>query len=137
MASLTKQPACLRCKTTELRALSSPEEIAFWQCPTCKRDYAQRPGQALHFRWLHPISVVLSSVLFGETLTAEQAERTVKGLAPFSPDQRRQMADEIRLELDEPTQQVREILRNPQSEEDLRRFLALSADLLMIDTGTS
>jgi hypothetical protein len=32
---------------------------------------------------------------------------------------------------------VREILRNPQHEEALRRFLALSADLLVTDTGTS
>ena len=51
---------CLRCKTVPLtEAGPSDPRIAFFECPSCRRQYALRPGKQLTFRWLHPISLAL------------------------------------------------------------------------------
>ncbi len=50
--------------------------------------------------------------------------------AQKSPDLLRLIANEIRSELAHPTQQVRDILDLPASEEDLRDFLRMVADIL-------
>jgi hypothetical protein len=42
---------------------------------------------------------------------------------PNEPEAARRMIEEIELELTQPTQQVRDILDNPQTEEKCRQFL--------------
>jgi hypothetical protein len=72
---------------------------------------------------LHPISLALYCILF---------KRDPVSAAPFvsgeltrgrSRDASLKMIEEIELELQRPTQNVREILDNPQSEEECREFL--------------
>ena len=115
---------CLRCSGVELARLpESTEEITFFECPSCHRHYALSPGHSLNYRWLHPVSLALYCVLFNrEPLSAAPfvAKELVRGR---SRDASLKMIEEIELELERPTQNVREILDNPQSEEECREFL--------------
>jgi len=54
---------------------------------------------------------------------------------PFSRDQLRQMISEIRIELEHPTQNVRDILDLKGNETDLREYLDLVADRLSLKLG--
>jgi hypothetical protein len=77
----------------------------------------------LTYRWLHPVSLALYCILFNRApLSAAPfvAEELMRGR---SRDASLKMIEEIELELQRPTQNVREILDNPQSEEECREFL--------------
>ena len=115
---------CLRCSGVELTRLpESSEEITFFECPSCHRHYARSPGHSLTYRWLHPVSLALYCILFNrEPLSATPfvAKELMRGR---SRDASLKMIEEIELELQRPTQNVREILDNPQSEEECREFL--------------
>ena len=112
---------CLRCKTVSLKELPPLDpRITFFECPNCGRHYALKPGKQLTFRWLHPISVILYDVIFDDTPTQRAASigDRFAGLPP-------EFVKEIRLELDDPTQQVRDIVGCMASEEELREYLRL------------
>jgi hypothetical protein len=69
---------------------------------------------------LHPISLVLYEILFD----SNPLERLEKSGGPSEPPEvLLRMAEEIELELTQPTQQVRDILDNPQTEEQCRQYL--------------
>jgi hypothetical protein len=118
-------PLCLRCRNIRTRYLEGwSQNITFFECPSCHRQYARDKSGTLTFRWPHPISLALNCVLFSENPIAE-APRVAKLLASkpssLAVDA---MAGEIELELEQPTQDVRNIVNNPQSEEVCRQFLA-------------
>jgi transposase-like protein len=116
-------PHCLRCKTTDLVALDSPDGISFFECPNCHRNFARKAGGAMCFRWLHPISLVLYPVSF-EADPVQQCARVADMFAKEkSSEQIKLIVQEIKLELDDPTQQVRDILECSASEEDVRKYL--------------
>jgi hypothetical protein len=118
------EPLCLRCDGVELvRADEVSPEIAFYACPQCGRRYAQRPGGALTFRWLDPISVALYPVIFTEAPEKVDPLRIDEQFSHVSPDQLAAMAAEIRLELETPTQPVRDILDCRAPEAELRAYL--------------
>jgi len=105
------------------RLPESSEEITFFECPSCHRHYARRPGHSLTYRWLHPVSLALYRILFNqEPLSAAPfvADELMRGR---SRDASLKMIEEIEWELKRPTQNVREILDNPQSEDECREFL--------------
>src|SRR5215467_10773854 len=114
----------LRCAGVELTPISSPAGIEFFECPKCSRHYARKPGGRLTFRWLHPVSLPLYAVLF----VTDPLERTCavadQFVAERSAEEMNRIADEIQLELEHPTQNIREILDNPQTENQCRAFLA-------------
>ena len=116
---------CLRCIGVRLvRSEPFSPEIEFFNCPACRRDYARRPGHSLTFRWLHPISLVLYDKLFDVNLRDRvKTPQKVAGLPSDPPEVLWQMIEEIELELTHPTQQVRDIVGNPQTEEQCREFL--------------
>ena len=115
---------CLRCPDVTLRTLDRTREISFFECPACGRHYAQKKSGTLTYRWLHPISLPLYCVLFSKEPVAE-APRVAAHIADTrSAVELEAMTREIELELEQPTQQVRAILDNPQSEEACRAFLA-------------
>lgn len=121
---------CLRCKTTALIPLASPDEISFYECPQCRRQFARKPGHALHFRWMQPISVALYPVIF-EQNPEQGCEQVADTLAEQkSTEWIRLLIQEIRLELADPTQQVRDILDCRATEEDLRAYLRCLAEQL-------
>jgi len=129
------QPYCLRCKTAELVALPSPDDTSFFECPKCHRNFVRKAGGALCYRWLHPISLVLYPVMFDGD-PGRDCERVAEMFATQkSSEQIKLIVQEIRLELDDPTQQVRDILECSASEEDLRKYLRCVADRLEKRTG--
>jgi hypothetical protein len=132
---IVSQLHCLRCKTIELVALASPDGISFFECPECHRNFARKAGDALCFRWMHPISLVLYPVIF-EPDPLQHCERVAAMRAQEdSVEQIRLMVQEIGLELDDPTQQVRDILDCRASEEELRKYLRCVAERLAKNAG--
>lgn len=125
----TSHIQCLRCKTVPLTVLeASDSQIAFFECPDCRRHYALQPGKQLTFRWLHPISLALYAVQFDES-PAGREEEVARSLIRGRPAEHLELiVREIRLELHEPTQQVRDILDCRASESELRTFLRSVAD---------
>jgi hypothetical protein len=124
------QPCCLRCKTSELTAVASPSGISFFECPKCHRNFARKPGGALCFRWPHPIGLILYSVIFADD-PGQDCERVADLFAKQQSSERiKLIVQEIKLELDDPTQQVRDILECNASEDDLRKYLRCVADRL-------
>ena len=115
---------CLRCKTVPLtEAGPSDPRVAFFACPSCGRHYALQTGKQLTFRWLHPISLALYPVQFDESPSGRAAEVATLLVREQPAEQLELFARETRLELEEPTQQVRDILECRASEGELRAFL--------------
>src|SRR5262245_23658617 len=122
---------CLRCKTVTLTEVGPVRpDIRFFECRRCRRQYALEPSKQLTFRWLHPITLAL----YGVIVDADPVARAVSAATMFieqqTPEQSQQMIDEIRLELADPTQQIRDTLDCRASEEKLREFLRVFADNL-------
>ncbi len=118
---------CLRCAGAALTPTDSAESVKFYVCPACTRRYAQTVGGALTERWPGPLGVVLYGVQF-ESRPQGRAADISSRLAHLDRDI---IAAEIRRELAQPSQPVREILPGmPASEADLREYLALVADEL-------
>jgi len=117
--------SCLRCATTTLRVLpESSHEMAFYECPSCLRHFARKEGGSLTYRWLHPVSVALYGVLF-EREPLEHAQQIAEMLVRNRPPEKiASLVEEIELELEHPTQQVRDIIENVASEAKCRAFLA-------------
>jgi hypothetical protein len=101
----------------------SNDQITFYQCPSCLRQYAQRAGRTLCDRWLSPLGIVLYGIQF-EPNPQAGAERVARSLLQQQkPEEITRMILEIEAELQEPRQQVRDILDLTQAEEELRAFL--------------
>jgi transposase-like protein len=128
---MTSATFCLYCESAPLLVLSeSDERITFFRCPQCHRQFAQSPGKSLTERWSGALSLVLYGVIFSPRPQAE-AERIAEMLcAQKSQETIAWIESEIRLELASPKQNVRDILDNVASEQDLREFLALVANKL-------
>jgi hypothetical protein len=117
---------CLRCQTVKLNEVGPvTPEMTFFECPSCGRHYALKPGKRLTFRWMHPISLVLYVTQFDETPVGRAKEVAASFIKDRPAEQLALIAREIRLELEEPTQQVRDILDCPAPEAELREFLRL------------
>jgi hypothetical protein len=97
----------------------------FFECLACGRQYALRPGQELTYRWRHPISLALYGVIFDPPTNAAVLRAAESLREGRSDDEIAALVKEIRLELNDPTQQVRDILDCRATEEELRNFLGL------------
>ena len=127
---------CLRCKTVTLVELEPLDpRITFFECPECRRHYALKPGKELTFRWLHPISLALYGVIFDDAPTERVADVVASFVAQRLAEELAVFVREIRFELDEPTQQVRDILDCRASEQELRDYLRLFCDHLEQSLG--
>lgn len=128
---MTSAVSCLYCESVPLIVLpESGEQIAFFRCPQCHRQFAQRPGKSLTERWLGALSLVLYGVIFSTKPQSEADRITAMLCTQESKEKLAWIESEIRLELASPKQNVRDILDNLASEQDLREFLALVADKL-------
>jgi hypothetical protein len=120
---------CLRCKKAPLTEVGTFDpRIKFFECPICRRHYALKPGRQLTFRWLHPISLALYGVQSDESPSARAHEAVDAFTKDRSAEQLQLFVREIMLELEEPTQQVRDILDCRASEGELREFLRSFAE---------
>jgi hypothetical protein len=129
--------SCLRCDSPKLNVLpESNDQITFYQCPSCLRQYAQRAGRTLCDRWLSPLGIVLYGIQF-EPNPQAGAERVARSLLQQQkPEEITRMIFEIEAELQEPRQQVRDILDLPQAEEELRAFLRRVVEYWRAETET-
>ena len=62
-------------------------------------------------------------MLYEVLFDPNRLQRLVKGSGPIDSAEALWMIEEIELELTQPTQQVRDILDNPQTEEQCRQYL--------------
>ena len=115
---------CPRCpEVTLLRSPGSTAEITFLECPSCQRWYAKKPGAPLTYRWGHPVTLALYSVIFDRD-PVPQAKSIARGfLETRGREVVARMADEIEFELNQPTQRVRDALDSVATEEKCREFL--------------
>jgi hypothetical protein len=122
---------CLRCKDVGLTPTDTADGYEFFKCPRCKRRFTKSPGvTTLHDRWGSPISLVLYLTIFRSDPPAEAESLAVTYAGQFSREEVTMIIKEIRLELADPVQQVRDILGQEQPEEVLREYLRLLADYL-------
>jgi hypothetical protein len=136
---------CPRCGSVELEPISGGE-AEFVSCPGCGRYFRATSDGKVVEKWLGPLSLVLYPVIF-EKRPQKEANRIANELyaasepdrrsmfRPLSRDQLWQMISEIRIELERPTQNVRDILDLRGNEADLREYLALVADRLSMKLG--
>lgn len=120
-------PTCLRCGHALIRADDSRAGIVFFECQACGRRYGQMDGQGLVFRWPHPIGVALYTFLFRSGPEEHHISTAVASLVEGrSLENVERVIREIELELDNPTQQVHQILDGLQaSEMECRSFLRI------------
>jgi hypothetical protein len=119
---------CLRCKTTELVPLDSPAEVSFFECPACHREYTARKEGDLTFRWGHPITLLLYPVIFDPDPLGRCESVAADFVLGRDPKTVRKAIQEIRLELDDPTQQVRDTVDCWAAESALRVYLRCVAN---------
>lgn len=115
---------CLRCKTVPLvEAEPFVWEVAFFRCPSCQRDYTLKAGRTLTFRWLHPISLPIYGIQFEKSLAGAAESVANELIKDQSKEWLALFVQEARLELDEPTQLIGDMIDCQVSEDDLRNFL--------------
>ncbi len=131
---------CPRCEAVELE-LTLGNHVSFAECPRCHRQFRVTAAGDLVEKWLGPLSLVLYPVIF-ETRPQNEAERIANELyaaskpgrrsifRSFSRDELGRLLAEMRLELEHPSQKVRDVLALHAEEEDLRQYLARVAERL-------
>jgi hypothetical protein len=122
---------CLRCEDVRLTSTDSADGYEFFKCPQCERRFAKSPDKAsLHDRWGSPISLVLYNTIFAPDPPAQAESLAATFAVQFSREEVTTIIEEIRLELSDPVQQVRDIHDQDQPEEALREYLRPLADHL-------
>jgi hypothetical protein len=77
----------------------------------------------LTFRWLHPLTLALHEIIFDVKPVERGQDIARKFVVRYSREELAEIVKEIRLELDEPTQLVRDSLDCRASEVELRQHL--------------
>jgi hypothetical protein len=117
---------CLRCGEEALAILpESTAAMTFYECTKCRWRYAKKPGEALHDRWMNPISLVLYPVIFQKDPREHIGRIAELFIEQKDRDEIITTVNEIDRELKEPTQRVSEILDfvHSPSEKIVREFL--------------
>jgi transposase-like protein len=126
MTQPAKEPLCVRCH----EELAPVDSASFFRCPSCKREFTRAVSGSLIYRWGHPISLLLYPVIYEDRPEERAADVAAAFARQHDPEGIRQAIDEIRLELGDPTQPVREIVGARASEAELRDFLCAVAKYL-------
>jgi hypothetical protein len=114
---------CIRCSETLAKAPDRSPEIEFYSCERCRSHYAKKPGQALHDRWLMPLSLVLYPVLFDKEPRAKAAS-VAKSLLENKEIDIATLKEHILAEIEAPKQKVSQILDFAYPDEEaLRKYL--------------
>jgi hypothetical protein len=124
MTADAKNPTCPRCGSVALQFRQATTDTAYYQCPSCRRDYMQKGAGSLTFGRSNPMFQPLFTVR-----SEPDPEEDVGFVADMVTDDMPldaigAMLREIAAELAQPSQQVREIAGNVASEEKCRKFLA-------------
>jgi hypothetical protein len=118
-----------------LRALDASEKgVSFFECPSCRRQYVRAENGSLNY---YPVSRPLYCILFSKDPVADAPRVAIILAAQSSTAELGAMTREIELELEQPTQQVRDLVDGAHSEETCRQFLAEVAKLFRARLGKS
>jgi hypothetical protein len=98
---------------------SGSASAQFLTGPRCRREYTRLPGVPLTSRWGDPLSLALYSVIF-EQRPADVDMNFIDRQLPAFPGLEAAVL-EIGLELEQPTQRVKDILDCVATEAELRR----------------
>jgi hypothetical protein len=98
-------------------------DIAFFECPDCRRQYALKAGKQLTFRWGHPISLALYPLIFSNAPQDVEDGAIAANMPRLAAPDLRVHIDEIERELARPTQSVRDIVDCAADEDALRLYL--------------
>lgn len=120
-----KTQYCPRCRTAILTETDHAENIRFFLCSNCNRRYALQPGQALTSRWREAITLPLHEVCQSKVPIQHALRVARKFVSQWSSKELDWIVQEIKLELDDPTQRVRDTLDCNASEVELRQYLLL------------
>jgi transposase-like protein len=115
---------CPRCKTATLAETGHAENIRFFLCSSCNRRYALQAGKTLTSRWHEAVTLPLYDVCSSDAPVQDALKVARRFVSHSSTELLDWMLREIRLELDDPTQQVRDTLDCKAPEAELRQFLA-------------
>jgi transposase-like protein len=125
---LNATPTCPRCRTTALvqESCFASSLVEFFACPSCRRQYARKPGSTLAERWPGPIGQLLYPIQFSSDPLGEIERVAALVVSQWSVERIREALHEVNLELRDPSQEVRTIIDLPAhiSEQDVRAFLA-------------
>ena len=117
---------CLHCRTVVLELISIRKNlIAFYGCPDCKRRFAKSDEKPLSELSGAAIRYALYTILFSENLKGEGKRSAAISHKEKSPQQRALIVEEIKLELEYPSQSLTTILPQaiPHSDQVLRKYL--------------
>lgn len=125
-------PICPKCKSANVRFLSSPDGESYIFCRDCGYEFhpegaSSRAGRP---RGVPPLKVVLAGAVFASPLLPEAPRIAASMWRQFAPDDVRCFLDEITAALTDPTRQLRALYDLPHSEADVREFLDRVAGLL-------
>lgn len=121
---MTEISTCFRCLDVELNHLPEPPAgVEFLECPSCRRHYARKPAGPLTYRWLHPLTLALYGVMFHGDPVSQAAPQAQAFLRARPPNELRSIVEEIELELNEPTHDVRDALGSRAAEDKCREYL--------------
>jgi transposase-like protein len=123
LGELLSEHYCPRCKTVLLVETEQYPEIRFFICSNCGRRYALEPGKTLTLRWGEAVTLPLHDV-YPYDFPVEHAGRIARSfVSQCSAEELDWMVREIRLELDDPTHEVRDTVDCRASEKDVRLYL--------------
>jgi hypothetical protein len=125
--SASAAPACPKCKSVQLRLLSSPDGEPYVLCRDCGFEFHPDAPAGRRPRGVPPLKVVLASVVFASPLRPEAPRIADTLFRQFAPEDVRCFLDEITAALVDPTRQLRALYDLPHSEADVRGFLDLVA----------
>ena len=125
MTSIAPNLSCPSCGEPLVQSADSTADVTFFECKSCGRRYLTRASQGLVFRWPHPIGVALYSFAFRSRPQSHHLSTAIRSLTEGqSQEQVAAAVREIERELEQPTQQVHQMLPGSQrSEVECREFL--------------
>ena len=116
---------CYRCQSQLIDVTPDDvDNIMFFECPSCKCQYAKNPDGELHDRWLMPITLPLYAVISEEDPVSQARTQAVMFLERDDLDLKL-MIEHIIAEIKNPKQRVSEIYKFVYpDEENLREYLS-------------
>ena len=110
---------CIRCGN-----FLDKQSSEFYRCVNCKRDYTKTRNNIIVDKWLSPISLVLYGIIFETSKIPDQTINfQIAQLEKFSKEEISIIINDIQEELDNPKQNVVEILDLNCGEENVRDYL--------------
>lgn len=116
---------CFRCEN-ELIITEKYDDITFYECTKCNRNYAKAKGKSLTDRWGSAISIALYSIIFAkQKIAAEEIKKdAIEFYERYNKQELKVLIQDIDDEINKPKQKLVDILDLKGTEEIARDFLS-------------